>query len=96
LSELGKNGHKKHFFGGLLAIVNAKRVSLWASVASLETGWEGLQAQASGEVDSQETACDSLARVCLVGEGRIEHPRHLSTAFTERPASTYGLLSDIW
>ena len=32
----------------------------------------------------------------LVGEGRIEHPRHLSTAFTERPASTYGLLSEIF
>jgi hypothetical protein len=31
-----------------------------------------------------------------VGEGRIEHPRHLSTAFTERPASTYGLLSGIF
>jgi hypothetical protein len=31
-----------------------------------------------------------------VGEGRIEHPRHLSTAFTERPASTYGLLSEIF
>ena len=31
-----------------------------------------------------------------VGEGRIEHPRQLSTAFTERPASTYGLLSEIF
>lgn len=31
-----------------------------------------------------------------VGEGWIEHPRHLSTAFTERPASTYGLLSEIF
>jgi len=31
-----------------------------------------------------------------VGEGRIEHPRLVSTAFTERPASTYGLLSGIF
>ena len=30
-----------------------------------------------------------------VGEGRIEHPRLLSTGFTDQPASTYGLLSEI-
>lgn len=35
------------------------------------------------------------ATVNTVGEGRIEHPRQLSTAFTERPASTYGLLSEL-
>lgn len=41
------------------------------------------------------TTAVAEAMAVKVGEGRIEHPRHLSTAFTERPASTYGLLSGI-